>query len=126
MIKNAMDTLPTTYQRVRLAAKWLLVILASYVVLRLTVAIAVPAYFLDSDWVMSIKLKCAQRPDLCVKVQANNAVVGNLWWGKGFYFTAHKGKAGELKAFVVMDMPESKQQRLLSPWNYVGAQFKEN
>ena len=110
----------------RFIAKWMLFCVAIYVVLRLTIAIAVPAYFINNQWVLSIKMKCLEKTELCKKVQVENAVVGNLWWGKGFYFTAAPGKEKELKAFVIRDMPEGKLERMLTPWNYVGAQFKEN
>lgn len=100
-------------------------ILFAYVVLRLTIAIAVPVLFIDTEWVQSMKMKCLERGDLCSSVRAQNAVVSGLWWGKAFYFEAKAGRSKELKDYVVKGMPKDKAERMLTPWNYVGAQFTE-
>ncbi len=107
------------------ALKWLLLIPCAYVVLRLTIAIAVPALLLDAEWVQSVKLKCLERGDLCLSVKTQNAIVSGMWWGKAFYFEAKPGRSKELKEYVVQGMPKGKAERILTPWNYVGAQFTE-
>lgn len=97
-----------------------------YAVVRLSIVIGVPAYFISDSWVASVQAHCAARPDLCIDVTTRRLKVGRWWYGYGFYFTARSGKAKELKALVLADMPDDEPAKLLSPWNYVGVGVQES
>lgn len=124
MHSNAANAKPVRFARLQALLRLGLKLLVVYVVARLTVAIAIPAVFLDHDWVLAFKLQCLQRPDLCVRVDSIDAVVGNLWWGKAFYFTVHPGKEAQMRAYVTRDMPGARLERFFTPYNYVGIAFE--
>lgn len=112
------------FSRLKLVFLWVLKLLAVYVVCRLTIAIAIPAIFLDHDWILAFKMQCLQRADICLAVEVQDAVVGNLWWGKAFYFKVRPGMEAQMRAFVTRDLPDSKIERFLTPYNYVGVAFE--
>jgi hypothetical protein len=87
--------------------------------------ISIPAHFVTPAWVHQIEARCHARPDLCVSVETEPHLIGWIWSGTAFYFTVPTGKTRELKALIVQDMPDSRWERWLTPWNYVGAGFEE-
>jgi hypothetical protein len=87
--------------------------------------ISIPAHFVTPAWVHQIEARCHARPDLCLSVETEPHLIGWVWSGTAFYFTVPTGKTRELKALIVQDMPDSRWDRWLTPWNYVGAGFEE-
>lgn len=113
------------FKRLGRIVRFGLAMFLAYALLRLALVIGVPAYVLQREWLLGIRMRCQENQSICVDVHMERNVVGGWWYGYGIYFIAKKGHADQLRQIITRDAPRASDASWLSPWRYIGIRVDE-